>query len=212
VGKASDPLFLALKTIFGDGLGASLLALVAVAGLVASFHTIIFAYGRNIYSLSRAGYFPHWLSVTHGTRKTPHVALIAGAVLGFVICLIIQNSEAIFGDVPVGAVLLNMAVFGAVIAYILQMVSFVILRRKLPHMPRPYVSLFGEAGAIIAAIIAAVTLVTLLVPSSGYIVGIYGVALWYIAGIIYFAVYGRHKLVYSPEEEFAVKNAMNAAD
>jgi len=212
VGTASDPLFLALKTIFGDGLGASLLALVAVAGLVASFHTIIFAYGRNIYSLSRAGYFPHWLSVTHGTRKTPHVALIAGAVLGFIVCLIIQNSEAIFGDVPVGAVLLNMAVFGAVIAYVLQMVSFVILRRKLPHIPRPYVSLFGEAGAIIAAIIAAVTLVTLLVPSSGYIVGIYGVAIWYIAGIIYFAVYGRHKLVYSPEEDFAVKHAMHAAD
>ena len=54
-------------------MGAKVLGLVAVAGLIASFHTIIFAYGRNI-SLSRAGYFPHWLSITHGTRKTPHVA------------------------------------------------------------------------------------------------------------------------------------------
>ncbi|HIB53970.1 MAG TPA: amino acid permease [Nitrospirales bacterium] len=55
VGTSSDPLFLAFKTIFGDGVGASLLSLVAVAGLVASFHTIIYAYGRNIYSLSRFG-------------------------------------------------------------------------------------------------------------------------------------------------------------
>ena len=30
------------------------------------------------------GYFPHWLSLTHGQRKTPHVALIVGAVIGFV--------------------------------------------------------------------------------------------------------------------------------
>jgi len=161
--------------------------------------------------LSRAGYFPHWLSVTHGSRKTPHVALIAGAVVGFIVCLIIQNSEAIFGKVPVGAVLLNMAVFGAVIAYVLQMVSFVILRRKLPHIPRPYVSLFGEAGAIVAALIAAGTLIALF-ANPDYRVGIYGVAIWYVAGIVYFAVYGRHKLVYSPEEEFAVKHAMNAAD
>jgi len=39
------------------------LALLAVAGLIASFHAIIFAYGRQIFSLSRAGYFPHFLSL-----------------------------------------------------------------------------------------------------------------------------------------------------
>ena len=63
------------------GLGAKLLALVAVTGLVASFHSIIFAYGRQIFSLSRAGYFPQWLSRTHHRRKTPHIALLVGAAL-----------------------------------------------------------------------------------------------------------------------------------
>ena len=48
---------------------AKILSLFAVAGLVASFHAIIFAYGRQIYSLSRAGYFPHFLSVTHGDAQ-----------------------------------------------------------------------------------------------------------------------------------------------
>ena len=61
---------------------SELLGLLFMIGLVASFFTIIFAYGRNTYSLSRAGYFPKFLSKTHGTRKTPHVALIAGAVVG----------------------------------------------------------------------------------------------------------------------------------
>ena len=56
-------------------------------GLVASFHAIIFASGRQIYSLSRAGYFPHFLSVTHGEHKTPNVALITGAAVGLAVML-----------------------------------------------------------------------------------------------------------------------------
>ena len=38
-----------------------------------------------------------------------------------------------------------------------------------------------------------------------YRYGVYAAAAWYVVGIIYFALVGRHKLVYSPEEEFAVK-------
>ena len=76
LGKSGEPLLDGFRAIYGDGI-AKLLALVAVVGLIASFHTIIFAKGRQIYSLSRAGYFPSGLSVTHGSRKTPHVAMIA---------------------------------------------------------------------------------------------------------------------------------------
>src|SRR5690348_1128942 len=108
VGASTEPLFLGFRAIFGSGMGSRILALLACTGLLASFHTIIYAYGRQIFSLSRAGYFPSWLSVTHGGRKTPHRALIAGSILGFAVCLAIQ-----FGgqNSPVGAVLLNMAVF-----------------------------------------------------------------------------------------------------
>ncbi|MGE0253156.1 MAG: ethanolamine permease [Alphaproteobacteria bacterium] len=204
VGASSEPLFLAFKTIFGEGTGAALLALIAVAGLVASFHTIIYAYGRNIYSLSRAGYFPHWLSLTHDTRKTPHVALVAGAVVGYAVALVIEFGGAWFGGVPVGAVLLNMAVFGAVIAYIMQMASFVLLRRNLPHIERPYVSPLGNAGAVVAGLIAAVTLVFLFL-NPAYVVGVYGCAVWFALGLVYFALRGRRALVYSPEEAFAVE-------
>ena len=205
VGQSDEPLFLGFKTIFGDGVGASALALVAVAGLIASFHTIIYAYGRNIYSLSRAGYFPQWLSITHATRKTPHVALIAGAVIGYLIALILEFGERWFGDVPVGAALLNMAVFGAMIAYVMQMAAFVILRRRLPNIERPYRSPLGEAGAIGAGLIAIFTLVFLFL-NPDYRVGIYGCAIWFAIGLLQFGLYGRRRLVYSPEEEFAVNH------
>lgn len=202
VGASDEPLFLAFQTIFGVGAGASLLALVAVAGLVASFHTIIYAYGRNIYSLSRAGYFPHWMSITHSTRKTPHVALIVGAVMGFAVALIIEYGESFLGNVPVGAVLLNMAVFGAVIAYVMQMISFVKIRNM--DIERPYVSPLGKPGAVVAGVIAAVTLVFLFV-NADYRPGVYGTAVWFAAGIMYYYFYGRHRMILSPEEEFARK-------
>ena len=206
VGESDEPLFLAFTTIFGSGTGAAALSLVAVAGLVASFHTIIYAYGRNIYSLSRSGYFPHWLSVTLPGRKTPHAALVTGAVIGYCVALLIEFGDEWFGDVPVAAVLLNMAVFGAVIAYVMQMAAFVRLRRRFPRIERPYVSPLGIAGAVFAALIAAATLAFMCLNAE-YRLGIIGCALWFAAGLLWFALRGRKNLVYSPEEEFAARHS-----
>jgi ethanolamine permease len=199
-GDASgEPLLAGLRTIFGEGTSASLLGLVAVAGLVASFHTIIYAYGRNIFSLSRAGYYPHQFSVTHGTRQTPYVALIIGAIIGWIAAYIIYESS----DTSVGAALLYMAVFGAVISYFLQCVSFILLRRRLPRIERPYRSPVGEWGALIAAVIALISLGAIL-QNPDYRPGVYGTAIFYIVAVAYFAIAGRHRLVLSPEEEFAM--------
>jgi ethanolamine permease len=200
IGKSEKPLLEGFRTIFGQGLGAKALALVAVTGLVASFHSIVFAYGRQIYSLSRAGYFPRALSVTLPARKTPHVALLTGAVLGYGVALLIHFLPS---DHPVGAVLLNMAVFGAVISYVLQMLSYVLLRVRFPKMERPYRSPLGVTGALVAMGIALVTLVTLFVVDEVYRNVVIGAAIWYAAGLLYFALYARHRLVYSPEEDFA---------
>ena len=182
---------------------AKVLGLVAIAGLIASFHAIIFAFGRNIYSLSRAGYFPHWLSVTHGERKTPHVALLGGSLVGFsvlmVLFLVDPNGSGAFGGV-----ILNMAVFGAVIAYVMQMASYILLKRRFAHIRRPYTSPLGEFGAWVALLIAAAVLV-LLFNNADFRPGIIGVAIWFLCGLVYFAVYGRKTLVYSPEEEFAIQ-------
>ena len=51
-----------------------MLALLALVALLASLQGILFASGRNMYSLSRAGYYPTFLSLTgpstrrHGWR------------------------------------------------------------------------------------------------------------------------------------------------
>lgn len=201
LGSSAEPLFDGFKTIFGVGLGAKLLALVAVTGLVASFHSIIFAYGRQIFSLSRAGYFPRWLSRTHPRRKTPHIALLVGAVLGYLVAF---GIHALGPEHPVGAVLLNMAVFGAVIAYALQMVSYILLRVRLPDIERPYKSPLGVPGAVVALLIALLTLVALFVTDPIYQKVVLGAAVWYGLGLLWFAVYARRRLVLAPEESFAL--------
>ncbi len=202
IATSNEPLFLGFQTIFGLGLKTRVLALVACTGLIASFHTIIFAYGRQIYSLSRAGYFPTWLSVTHGTRETPQRALLAGSALGYVVALAIHLTPQ---GSPVGAVLLNMAVFGAVLAYILQMASFIVLRVRFPRIERPYVSPLGIVGAAVAAIIAGLTLLTLF-RNPDYNKGVIGAAVWFLLGLAYYAGYGRHRLVLAPEEESAFRH------
>jgi ethanolamine permease len=199
VGVSNEPLFLGFQTIFGQGLKTRVLALVACTGLVASFHTIIFAYGRQIYSLSRAGYFPTWLSVTHGTRQTPARALLAGSALGFLVALGIHLAPQ---GSPVGAILLNMAVFGAVVAYVLQMVSFIVLRVRFPKMERPFVSPAGIAGAVVALLVAGTTLIVLFL-NPDYNKGVIGAAVWFLLGIAYYAGYARHRLVLAPEEASA---------
>jgi ethanolamine permease len=205
IGISATPLFDGFKGVFGEGTAAELLALIGLVGLIASFFTIIYAYGRNTYSLSRAGYFPKWLSVTHGTRNTPHVALIAGGVVGYALAVVIYKWLAGKGGAAgqiVGA-LLYMAVFGAVISYTMQCLSFILLRRKLPRIERPYRSPVGEWGAGIAGIIAVVSLISLY-SNSSYRPGVYGTLIYFVFGIAYFAIAGRHRLVLSPEEEFAM--------
>jgi ethanolamine permease len=126
--------------------------------------------------------------------------LIAGSILGYAVALAIYLTPQ---GSPVGAILLNMAVFGAVLAYIMQMASFILLRVRFPHIGRPYLSPLGIPGAAIAAIIAAVTLATLF-RNSDYNKGVIGAAVWFVLGIAYYAGYARHRLVLAPEEESAL--------
>jgi ethanolamine permease len=209
LGTSGEPLLDGFRAIFG-GVGAKTLGLIALVGLIASFHTIVFAMGRQIYSLSRAGYFPKGLSITHDTYRTPHIAMIVGSLVGLGIMLIIWYSlGGETAGTTIGGILLNMAVFGAMFSYILQAVSFILLRQNQPHIERPYVSPLGIPGAVVTIIIGLVTL-GFQVPQETFYKGVFWVGVWFIVAIIYFAAVGRHKLILSPEEEFAMEHRTKA--
>ncbi len=198
IATSGEPLLDGFRAILPNANVAALLAAFALIGLFASLQGIMFAYGRNIYSLSRAGYLPQGLSLT-GKRKTPYVALIVGAVVGFVALLWAQ-----YGGATAGAVVLNIAVWGAVIAYMLQMVSYLLLKKNMPSLKRPYKSPVGSAGAWVAGILALVVFIGQLI-NPAYRQAIIAIAIVYILGLLYFGLVARKRLVMSPEEEAAIK-------
>lgn len=203
LGSSDEPLLDGFRAFLPANLAAVLSAF-ALIGLLASLQGIMYAYGRNMYSLSRAGYYPKTLSLT-GSRQTPYVALLAGAVIGFIALVIVNLNEG------AGAVVLNIAVWGAVLAYGLQMVSFLLLRRKFPNARRPWVSPTGNTGAIVALVIAAITFVGVLV-NPDYRPAVIAIVIFYVVGLLVFGLYGRHRLVLSPEEEYAVTGGLHGFD
>lgn len=207
-GVSLEPLLDGFRAIVGDEL-AAVLALFALVGLLASLQGIMFAYGRNMYSLSRAGYYPKFFSLT-GKRQTPWVALVIGAVIGFMALLLLDVLSRVDegAGAVAGAIILNIAVWGAVLAYFLQMVSFVILRRKFPNAVRPYRSPWGVPGAVIAAFISALIFLGFLLNVT-FQPAIVAIIIVYAVILVGFALYGRHQLVLSPEEEYALSGGMH---
>ncbi|GAA2568894.1 ethanolamine permease [Pseudonocardia hydrocarbonoxydans] len=183
--ESGNPLVEAL----GTGTMATVVNYIGLAGLIASFFSIIYAYSRQTFALSRAGYLPRVLSLTNG-RKAPALALIVPGVIGFLLSLTGQ-----------GAVLLNTAVFGAALSYVLMMVSHIVLRRREPDMPRPYRTPGGVATTGFALVVAVISVIaTFLVDSVAALCALGAFALF----MAYFALYSRHHLVAAaPDEEFA---------
>jgi ethanolamine permease len=189
--SSDNPLPEALRAATGDGsVLADFVNYAGLAGLVASFFSIIYAYSRQLFALSRAGYLPRALSVTGG-RKTPILALIVPGVIGLLLAGITKD----------GALLINIAVFGATVSYVLMMVSHIVLRRREPDLERPYRTPGGTLTtgvALVLAVCAVIATFFVDVRAAGITAAIFLVAL------AYFWFYSRHHLVSNaPEEEFS---------
>lgn len=202
--QSGEPLLDGFKLLYGSNI-AKMLALVASIGLIASFHTIIFAFGRQIYSLSRAGYFPVVLSLTHSKRKTPYTALITGTVIGFSVLMLTKFLAGEQSEVFIGGALLNIAVFSAMLSYILQSGSFLLLRKNNPSLERPYRSPFGNPGAWVTIVLACI-IIYYQIQDPSYRTAVFIAIGYFVVGLIYFGLKGRHRLILSPEEEFAMEH------
>ncbi len=126
-------------------------------------------------------------------------------IFGYIIFVGLNIVGVESGSAVIGGALLNMAVFAAMCSYIAPAISFILLRRNHAGLERPYRSLFGNPGAWVTLIIAVITIIYQLSDSTCR-VGVIGVVIWFVAGISYFALCGRHHLILSPEEEFAMQH------
>ncbi|MER7170731.1 ethanolamine permease [Streptomyces mesophilus] len=195
--EAGNPLVEALQP---DGKATGLSRVInyaGLAGLVASFFSLIYAGSRQLFALSRAGYLPRFLSLT-SRRKAPYLGLLVPGAIGFALA-------AGSGD---GARMLNIAVFGATISYALMSLSHIVLRRREPGLNRPYRTPGGIWTSGVALVLALSALVaTFLVDVTAAVIAL----IVYVVALAYFGIYSRHHLVAkAPEEEFAALAAAEA--
>ncbi|HWT95701.1 MAG TPA: ethanolamine permease [Solirubrobacteraceae bacterium] len=187
--KASgNPLVDAADNAGSGGVG-DVVNYIGLAGLIASFFSIIFGYSRQLFALSRAGYLPRSLSVTTG-RRVPALALLIPGAIGFLLAAITED----------GARMIQIAVFGATVSYVLMLLSHIVLRRREPDLERGYTTPGGVVTSgigLVLACAAVVAVFTVDVKAALITLAVYAV------GILYFALYSRHHLVAkAPEEEF----------
>lgn len=189
MGESAVPLVDALN-MTGHNNVATMVNVLGLAGLIASFFSIIYGYSRLVFALSRAGYLPQKLSLT-SKRKVPVRSLVYPGILGFAISLT--------GE---GDLILSMAVVGATVSYAMMSGSHILLRIKQPALNRPY----KTPGGIVTSGISFVLSLVALTGVYAYDVRAFLFTLvLFIVGMAYYFFIGRNNLIATTaEEEFAL--------
>lgn len=147
----NNPLPDAIAVVMGGQNGLTkFFAGIGLFGLIASFHSLIVSCSRQVYALSRSRYLPSFLSQVNRRFQTPHWALIAGAIIGAV-SIYTGTTDAI----------IILSVIGAVIMYIISMISLLVLRKKEPQLYRPFKVPLYPWFPVIALLLSIVSLVAI---------------------------------------------------
>ena len=176
----SDPLPEAIRYALGNGNNLTrIFAGIGLFGLIASFHGTILASSRQVFAMARSGYMPRFLSAVNHRFKTPHWALVAGGVISFIALFTGTTGQVV-----------EISVMGAVLMYMMSMISLFILRKKEPKLERPFVAPFYPLFPAIALFISAVTLFAM-------IWFYFMLSVYFFAGLILivliFILMGKHK-------------------
>jgi ethanolamine permease len=175
------PLPEAIGTVLGKGNGLTkLFTGIGLFGLIASFHGTVLAYSRQIFAMARSGYLPQFLASIGIRFKTPHWATVIGSLIGIAVLLILQKTDQI----------IILSVLGALMMYLMSMISLFILRKKQPGMARPFVSPYYPVFPALALFLTAVCLVSIIYYnfwlSTSFFAGLLLIVLIYV-------LIGKHK-------------------
>ncbi|HEY1164137.1 MAG TPA: ethanolamine permease [Chitinophaga sp.] len=160
---------------------------IGLFGLLASFNGIIVGYSRQLFALSRSKYLPSILSRLSTKHQTPDWALIIGGLLG-IIALALGRTDQ----------LVVLSVLGAVVMYIMSMISLFVLRQKEPDLKRPFKVPFYPWVPAIALLLSVLSLVAIVYYNLFLSVLFFaGLALI----LLLFVLSGKHK---QPQEDISL--------
>lgn len=184
--QSTAPLVVGYQSVFGDTTITSYFTWITVIGIISSTHSFVYCMGRLLFAIARDGYLPQFLTKVHPTRGSAYAALITGGVVNQALAIILRYTV---GYARLGPVLMNLALFGALISYTFQLVSFIMLRVKEPDRPRPYRSPFGVPGAVLCLVLCAVSLFAIVysgTSSKDFLVAVVTATTLFAIGTLYF--------------------------
>lgn len=137
----------AMKKAFGNSdLAAQVLVIGGIAGVITSWNSFFIGGSRAMYSLAESKMLPHFLSKLHPRYKTPYGAVL---LIGIISCIVPFFGRAMMVWVT------DAGSFACVVAYFMVSVSFLMLRKKEPHMARPYFIRHGNVVGSLAVFMSA---------------------------------------------------------
>lgn len=135
----------ALAALWGHPVFGKILVLGGIAGILTSWNAFFIGGSRILYAMAEAGMLPVGFARLHPTYKTPSNAILLIGGLSVVAPLF--GREMLVWLVDAGG--LNI-----VLSYFLVAVSFLVLRKKEPAMPRPFRAGKGPLVGILAVILS----------------------------------------------------------
>lgn len=166
---------------------------IALFGLVASYHGLLYGSGRQLFAMGRAGFVSPAFGAVDAKRQTPVPALLACSLLtaGFVVA-------NVWFDRVIGAAVL-VAGAAALVLYLLSMWALFRLRRREPERMNGYRAPLRWSLPVTVAVLSAIALAVYhRIGDKNVIVP---VALGsYALGIVYFALRGRKRVTETSDE------------
>ncbi len=170
----------ALTAVVGAGWGGKALIFAGLCGILTSWNAFFIGGSRAIYAMAHSGMLPGFLAKLHPEHRTPVNAILLIGIL---------SALAPWFGRPALVWLVNAGGLGIVVAYLLVAISFLVLRRRAPDMPRPYRVPRGEVIGWAAVVCSAALMLmympgmpsALTWPAEWLIVGLWcltGLALW----------------------------------
>lgn len=169
---------------------------IAIFGMVASYHGMIYGTSRQLFALGRAGYLPSFLGAVHATRRTPVMSLLVSSLItaGFVV------ANLWFKDAVAVAVLVS--TLTALIWYILAMGCLYVLRVREPQLFKDYTAPLYHLLPITVVLLSAFAVYVY----AGIDVKVIPVtALFYGLGLCYYWFWAHSRIRTAAPEELAAR-------
>ena len=172
----------AMGTAFGMKIMAKVVIVGGMCGIITSWNSFLIGGSRAMYSMAESYMIPKTFAKLHPKHKTPINALILIGVLTML---------APFAGRQLLVWISDAGNFACCLAYCMVAVSFMILRKKEPDMPRPYkvpaYKFFGTMAVIMSGFMVCMQCIpgsggSLILPEWGM------VGAWSLLGVVFYVV------------------------